>query len=220
MTDVGKMYGGALFELCAEEARDEAVRDQLRQVTALMRENPDYEKLLCTPNIPKAERRADGYERGYGSYGAGRGSGYNGYNGNRGNYGNYGSGAGGYGSGAGGYGARTPYGYKSSRGSGFSGTDEGAFRTFGTGSTAKLARPAPSPSSAPVRYGNAGMGAPQQPRKDTSGFAVGVRVRHARFGEGVVTAMRGAGTNVIITVSFEKAGNKDLAAALAPLEIL
>ena len=58
MTDVGKMYGGALFELCAEEARDEAVRDQLRQVTALMRENPDYEKLLCTPNIPKAERCA------------------------------------------------------------------------------------------------------------------------------------------------------------------
>ena len=173
-------------------------------------------------DIPKAERRADGYERGYGSYGAGRGSGYNGYNGyngNRGNYGNYG-GAGGYGSGAGGYGARTPYGYKSSRGSGFSGADEGAFRTFGTGSAAKPARPAPSPSSAPVRYGNAGMGAPQQPRKDTSGFAVGVRVRHARFGEGVVTAMRGAGANVIITVSFEKAGNKDLAAALAPLEIL
>ena len=58
MTDVGKMYGGALSELCAEEARDEAVRDQLRQVTALMRENPDYEKLLCTPNIPKAERCA------------------------------------------------------------------------------------------------------------------------------------------------------------------
>ena len=71
-----------------------------------------------------------------------------------------------------------------------------------------------------VRYGNAGMSAPQQPRKDTSGFAVGVRVRHARFGEGVVTAMRGAGANVIITVSFEKAGNKDLAAALAPPEIL
>lgn len=58
MTDVGKMYGGALFELCAEEARDEAVRGQLRQVTALMRENPDYEKLLCTPSIPKAERCA------------------------------------------------------------------------------------------------------------------------------------------------------------------
>ena len=41
-----------------------------------------------------------------------------------------------------------------------------------------------------------------------------------RFGDGVVTARRGAGGNVIITVNFEKAGNKDLAAALAPLEIL
>lgn len=77
------------------------------------------------------------------------------------------------------------------------------------------------PSSAPVRFGNAGnTAAPTQPKKDTSKFAVGTRVRHARFGEGVVTAMRGAGGNVIVTVKFEQAGNKDLAAALAPLEIL
>ena len=91
--------------------------------------------------------------------------------------------------------------------------DEG-FRTYGAGSA-----PAAHPSAAPVRFGNAGAPAAQQARKDTSGFAVGVRVRHARFGEGVVTAVRG-GANVIITVKFEKAGNKDLAAALAPLEIV
>ena len=58
MTDVGKMYGGALFELCAREGRDEAVREQLRQAVALLRANSDYEKLLCTLSIPKTERCA------------------------------------------------------------------------------------------------------------------------------------------------------------------
>ena len=117
-------------------------------------------------------------------------------------YGNSGY-TGGYGARGGGYEKRT-YGVQRER-------DEG-FRTFGAGSGS-----APQPAS---RFGNAGVSAPQQPRKDTSGFAVGVRVRHARFGDGVVTAMRGTGGNVIVTVNFEKAGNKDLAAALAPLQII
>ena len=137
--------------------------------------------------------RSDGYERGYGSYGAGRGYG------------------GGYGGGYG-YGrpARPVYGA----------AQEEGFRTFGAGNVPKpAARPIASAPS--VRFGNAGAtAAPRQPRRDTSGFAVGVRVRHARFGDGVVTGVRGAGGNVIITVNFDRAGNKDLAAALAPLEIL
>nr|WP_317400444.1 ATP synthase F1 subunit delta [uncultured Gemmiger sp.] len=58
MTDVGKMYGGALYELTAEDGCEEAARGQLREVVALLRENPDYEKLLCTPSIPKTERCA------------------------------------------------------------------------------------------------------------------------------------------------------------------
>ncbi len=58
MTDVGKMYGGALYELTAEEGCEEAARGQLREVVALLRDNPDYEKLLCTPSIPKTERCA------------------------------------------------------------------------------------------------------------------------------------------------------------------
>ena len=111
--------------------------------------------------------------------------------------------------------ART--GLSGARGASAGGENDG-FRTFGAGSTPPPSGRSLSPS---VRFGNAGTtAAPQAPRKDTSGFAVGVRVRHARFGDGVVTAMRGAGGNVIITVNFEKAGNKDLAAALAPLEIL
>ncbi len=82
-----------------------------------------------------------------------------------------------------------------------------SFPTFGAGRA-----PARSPYLAPAQA--------QPPKKDTSGFAVGVRVRHARFGDGEITAVRGANENLIITVHFEKAGNKDLAAALAPLEIL
>lgn len=58
MTDVGKMYGGALYELTAEDGCEEAARGQLREVVTLLRENPDYEKLLCTPSIPKTERCA------------------------------------------------------------------------------------------------------------------------------------------------------------------
>ncbi len=61
---------------------------------------------------------------------------------------------------------------------------------------------------------------PQNPPKDTAGYAVGVRVKHTRFGEGVVTAMRGEGRNLIVTVNFPSVGNKDLAASLAPMEIL
>jgi hypothetical protein len=45
-------------------------------------------------------------------------------------------------------------------------------------------------------------------------------VRHARFGDGVIVATRGEGSNLIVTVKFAVAGNKDLAAALAPLEII
>ena len=146
---------------------------------------------------------SDGYERGYGSYGAGRG---------------FGGGSGGYGGfGQGSRSRRETVTYVGT----YSGSkEESAFRTFGAGNAPKR-DVRPSDSAPVVRFGNAGTTvAPQQPRKDTSGFAVGVRVRHARFGDGVVTAMRGAGSNVIITVKFEKAGNKDLAAALAPLEIL
>src|SRR5699024_7189511 len=83
--------------------------------------------------------------------------------------------------------------------SGSAGSMQGArdLPTFGSGS-----RPAAGGS---VRFGNAGKtAAPTQPRKDTSKFAVGTRVRHARFGDGVVTAMRGAGGNVIVTVKFEQ----------------
>ena len=110
--------------------------------------------------------------------------------------------------------------------------DEGAYRTFGSGSrpqrsAAKSISPA---KKEPVRFGNvgvrpapAGTGSAANTTKagvDLSRFQEGARVRHPRFGDGVITGVRGAGGNLIVTVRFEKAGNKDLAAALAPLEVL
>ncbi|MGN0822412.1 MAG: ATP-dependent helicase, partial [Candidatus Gallimonas sp.] len=127
---------------------------------------------------------------------------------------------GGYGGGYGGYGAGRSF---SSAGrmtvSAYGRNTDAGYRTYG--GTEKSAPRATNGSSAPVRFGNVGgarktVGA----EKDVSRFIPGTRVRHTRFGEGVVTATRGAGNNLIVTVKFETAGNKDLAAALAPLEIV
>mgnify|MGYP001851622521 FL=1 len=139
------------------------------------------------------------------------------------------SGFGGYS--GGGYGARarnTFVGRASSFGYNTKNDDEG-YRTFGAGT--RPVQPAHvrggsvggANAATHVRYGNAGnTSAPglAAPRQDASKFQVGMRVKHARFGEGTVTALRGAGSNIIVTVSFDQAGNKDLAAALAPLTIL
>ncbi len=103
------------------------------------------------------------------------------------------------------------YGYGSSGGSdSYSrGESESAFVSFG------------GDKKPPVSFNAATMSAraPQQ-KRDTSGYTIGARVRHTRFGEGTVIATRGTGANLIITVHFVTVGNKDLAAALAPLEIL
>lgn len=58
MTAAGKMYGGALYELAAEDGLDEAILGQLAEVLALLRENPAYMKLLALPSVPKTERCA------------------------------------------------------------------------------------------------------------------------------------------------------------------
>ncbi len=122
-----------------------------------------------------------------------------------------------------GYGRRGGYGYGGYGGYGSAPRKVGVYRprtespsqsrdvgyTYGTGKP-------------PVRYGNVGnqTAGPQQEKRETSRFHIGTLVRHARFGTGEVVAMRGQGSNLIITVHFAAAGNKDLAAALAPLEVL
>ena len=91
-------------------------------------------------------------------------------------------------------------------------TESDVFGTFGGSKKPPAANYRPPAAAAPE---------PVSPlRRDTAGYTVGARVRHRRFGEGTVIAMRGQENNLIVTVHFPSVGNKELAAALAPLEIL
>ena len=56
MTEFAKAYGGALYALAQEEQLEDAMLDQLHDVCAILRENPDYVRLLDSRNVPKAER--------------------------------------------------------------------------------------------------------------------------------------------------------------------
>lgn len=56
MTKIGKVYGGALYELAAEEQIEEQLLEELEQVEQLLMQYPDYMKLLALPSVPKAER--------------------------------------------------------------------------------------------------------------------------------------------------------------------
>lgn len=59
-----------------------------------------------------------------------------------------------------------------------------------------------------------------QPKKSgiAAKYSVGMRVRHAKFGNGMIVAVKNGGT--VINVAFEGQGIKELSAALAPLEII
>lgn len=56
MTETARKYGGSLYELAKEEGRTDETLSQLRQVLDLMKENPEYEKLLSEPSIARQER--------------------------------------------------------------------------------------------------------------------------------------------------------------------
>ena len=58
MTEIARMYGGSLYDLAAEEGLDTRILDELDAVTALIRNDPEYLRLLSTPSIPKKERCA------------------------------------------------------------------------------------------------------------------------------------------------------------------
>ena len=47
-----------------------------------------------------------------------------------------------------------------------------------------------------------------------------MRVRHAKFGEGVVLSVSGSGSGQIAKIDFTSAGQKQIAPGYAPLEIL
>jgi DNA helicase-2/ATP-dependent DNA helicase PcrA len=54
--------------------------------------------------------------------------------------------------------------------------------------------------------------------QDQSGFTLGQRVSHAKFGEGVILNLEGSGGNTRIQVNFEQVGSKWLVAAYANLQ--
>ncbi len=54
--------------------------------------------------------------------------------------------------------------------------------------------------------------------RPASGYAVGMKVRHAKFGNGTVVAIRNGGA--VINVAFDGQGIKELSAAIAPLTII
>ena len=57
MTRTAKTYGGALYDLAQEEHLEDAIAHDLTLVCAVVDQNPDYLRLLCTPSVSKAERR-------------------------------------------------------------------------------------------------------------------------------------------------------------------
>ncbi len=84
----------------------------------------------------------------------------------------------------------------------------------------------------PVRLG--GFPAPAQPRpqptgrparasgvvEEEAGYALGQRVRHAKFGEGTILNLEGSGSQTRLQVNFETVGSKWLVAAYASLQPL
>lgn len=56
MTEVGTIYGGALYDLAAAESISGEVLEQLRVLTESFSLEPDFVKLLTAYHLPKAER--------------------------------------------------------------------------------------------------------------------------------------------------------------------
>lgn len=56
MTEVGSVYGGALYELAADEQLDQVILDQLLLLKDSFSQEPDFVKLLSSHNLSKQER--------------------------------------------------------------------------------------------------------------------------------------------------------------------
>ena len=58
MTQIGSVYGGALYTLAKDEQITEQIREELVQVSGVFGKEPDYLRLLSAANIPRQERCA------------------------------------------------------------------------------------------------------------------------------------------------------------------
>ena len=56
MTEVGNVYGESLYELAKEENLARDIGSQLKVLQQSFREEPDFLKLLASPNLTKTER--------------------------------------------------------------------------------------------------------------------------------------------------------------------
>ena len=56
MTEVGNVYGESLYELAKEENLTKLIGDQLAVLQLSFRQEPDFIRLLSSPNLTKAER--------------------------------------------------------------------------------------------------------------------------------------------------------------------
>jgi F-type H+-transporting ATPase subunit delta len=56
MNDVSREYGGALYELAAEEGISRELLAETETVRKLLSETPSYIRLLCSPEITRGER--------------------------------------------------------------------------------------------------------------------------------------------------------------------
>lgn len=56
MTKTAKTYGGALYELAKEEGAAAEILRELEAVDGILRDNPDYVRILSAPSLPKTER--------------------------------------------------------------------------------------------------------------------------------------------------------------------
>ena len=58
------------------------------------------------------------------------------------------------------------------------------------------------------------------PAKDYAAFRTGVKVRHPKFGEGLIISTRGEGSAKVANVSFPGLGIKTLSLQIAPLTVI
>lgn len=58
MSEVSKEYGRALYDIAAEEGKEDIYLSQCRQIADILGAEPDYIRLLCSVNISANERIA------------------------------------------------------------------------------------------------------------------------------------------------------------------
>ena len=56
MTEVGSVYGESLYELAKDESLGKLIGEQLAVLQVSFRQEPDFVRLLSSPNLTKAER--------------------------------------------------------------------------------------------------------------------------------------------------------------------